>query len=456
MQGEYALVFHDRVRNCVWYGRDWAGRRSLVKKRECGGGLVVASVLPEEESVKDDGWEEVTAGGLWKLHVESGEEEWIGEEDGERVGSCMPPTAQIVPRADEKQQWKPNTALSTSGPLSASSPEIAELRKVLSEAVRLRVQGVPEPPHPSITSTDPKPAKLAILFSGGVDCTTLARLAHDHLPLDEPIDLLNVAFENPRVVAARKAEAAKQNHRRNGTTDDESDIVDPYALCPDRITGLTSYSSLTTACPGRNFRFVALNIPYSLLLQHRPKIISLMRPHNTEMDLSIATAFYFASRGIGAVYPSTTSYSTTARILMSGLGADELFGGYSRHKAAFERGGYEAVTKELETEINRIGKRNLGRDDRVLSHWGREARYPFLDENVVRWAVGTGVEGKCPFGQEVGEVERGKMVSRLLAAELGLGRAAEEPKRAVQFGARTAKMAVGTGARGVKGQDLLS
>ncbi|POW01141.1 hypothetical protein PSHT_12714 [Puccinia striiformis] len=40
-------------------------------------------------------------------------------------------------------------------------------------------------------------SKMAILFSGGLDCTTLALLAHSHIPLTESIDLVNVAFEMP-------------------------------------------------------------------------------------------------------------------------------------------------------------------------------------------------------------------------------------------------------------------
>ncbi|KAI9616309.1 hypothetical protein KEM48_005223 [Puccinia striiformis f. sp. tritici PST-130] len=44
---------------------------------------------------------------------------------------------------------------------------------------------------------DSLPSKMAILFSGGLDCTTLALLAHSHIPLTESIDLVNVAFEMP-------------------------------------------------------------------------------------------------------------------------------------------------------------------------------------------------------------------------------------------------------------------
>lgn len=43
-------------------------------------------------------------------------------------------------------------------------------------------------------SNEPTTAPLAILFSGGVDSLILAALVDRYVPLDLPIDLLNVAF----------------------------------------------------------------------------------------------------------------------------------------------------------------------------------------------------------------------------------------------------------------------
>lgn len=162
-----------------------------------------------------------------------------------------------------------------------------------------------------------------------------------------------------------------------------------------------------------------------------------MYPHNTEMDLSIASALYFAARGEGTAIAKPDEearpYATTARVLMSGLGADELFGGYSRHGAAHASRGYRGLVDELKLDVGRLGKRNLGRDDRVMAHWGREVRFPFLDEALVRWAMALPAWEKCDFGgaDEVTGLDAEKRVLRLLSLNLGMTEVAREKKRAV-------------------------
>jgi asparagine synthetase B (glutamine-hydrolysing) len=157
------------------------------------------------------------------------------------------------------------------------------------------------------------------------------------------------------------------------------------------------------------------------------------------MDLSIAYALYFAARGQGFCTGSSradsppASYTSPARVLLSGLGADELFGGYSRHPSAFQQRGYAGLIDELLLDVGRLGKRNLGRDDRVMAHWGKEVRFPFLDERLVRWAIATPAWEKCDFDNREGSsaVEPGKRILRLLALTLGLEGVAKEKKRAV-------------------------
>jgi asparagine synthetase B (glutamine-hydrolysing) len=73
VEGEFAFVFYDAPTGMCWYGRDWAGRRSLVRRRR-GSALEVASVGDE---VRKESWEEVEAGGVWRVDVGSGKEAWI-------------------------------------------------------------------------------------------------------------------------------------------------------------------------------------------------------------------------------------------------------------------------------------------------------------------------------------------------------------------------------------------
>lgn len=139
---------------------------------------------------------------------------------------------------------------------------IQQLHHRLAQSLRLRVLQVPVPP--GATTGD---ARVAVLFSGGLDCTVLARLASDLLPDDQPIDLLNVAFENPRIAAQHK-----------GMSQDAL-----YELCPDRITGRRSLAELVQVCPKRRFRLVTVCVvespshPFSQMTHARRTVQSLTK-----------------------------------------------------------------------------------------------------------------------------------------------------------------------------------
>ena len=62
-------------------------------------------------------------------------------------------------------------------------------------------------------------------------------------------------------------------------------------------------------------------------------------------------------------------------MVFSGLGADEVFGGYARYKTSFERGGEKEMEEEMAMDLDRLWHRNMGRDDRAISANGKEARF---------------------------------------------------------------------------------
>lgn len=198
------------------------------------------------------------------------------------------------------------------------------------------------------------------------------------------------------------------------------------------------------------------------------KAIRLVRPADLARVQSVTPAKWLVCDGESSPLGSCVEdYVCEARVLLLGIGADETLAGYTRHRRAFERRGVRGLVEELNRDFGRLWKRNLGRDDRVVSDSGREGRYPYLDEGlltaleeiaaeayrrVATSADESGVAGLtgdaalqqvlapvCCFTTEenlpgVGD----KKILRRVAAMLGLGDVVHLQKRAIQFGSRVA------------------
>jgi hypothetical protein len=62
-----------------------------------------------------------------------------------------------------------------------------------------------------------------------------------------------------------------------------------------------------------------------------------------------------------ALNGSYISYKCSCKALLVGFGADEQMAGYSRHRTAFRNGGVEGLESEMNVDLERLWKRNLGR-----------------------------------------------------------------------------------------------
>ncbi|KAH9565076.1 hypothetical protein CY35_04G058600 [Sphagnum magellanicum] len=255
---------------------------------------------------------------------------------------------------------------------------------------------------------------VAVLFSGGLDSMILAALADEYIDPNYGIDLLNVSFEG--------------------------------ASAPDRISAISGLIELQQLSPSRKWRLVEVDADLTAMERHRSHLLSLICPSSTYMDLNIGTALWLAAKGEGwaqgtpegpNLEQKKVAFKSSARVLLVGAGADEQCGGYSRHRTKFRLGGWEALHEEMRIDMHRIWKRNLGRDDRCMADSGKEARFPFLDEDVVAALLGLPLWEIVDLQQPIGFGD--KKILRQVAISLGLTGAASLPKRAIQFGSRIAR-----------------
>lgn len=110
------------------------------------------------------------------------------------------------------------------------------------------------------------------------------------------------------------------------------------------------------------------------------------------------------------------------KVVFSGLGSEEIFAGYERHKKA------RNINKECISGLLNMYKRDLYRDYMTASYNGLELRLPFLDKQLVSYALRIPSRYKISNGMT-------KAILRDVALKLGLDkRFAQRKKRAAQYG----------------------
>ncbi|XP_044522387.1 asparagine synthetase domain-containing protein 1 [Gracilinanus agilis] len=499
VRGPWAFIYYQASSHSVWFGRDYFGRRSLLWHfSNTGSGFCLASVGTQAAGIVNQ-WQEVPACGIFRIDLKSSalskhvvlklypwkciSRENIIEEvvsSLNQISESLPPFVSIEINEARLCLKTPVAPLNTRLPQgsfdshcihSSSIPatienlqiflrdehikkQVHELIHVLSEAVRRRVLCLTRPEslyvNDEFSKASSKKANVAILFSGGIDSMVIASLANRHIPFDEPIDLLNVAFMTKPTGhnALTKKSGKPKKHLQTlseenikGLATPTDNVQDQNFNVPDRLTGRAGLKELKSINPLRIWNFVEINVTLEELQRMRQHQISqLVYPLDTVLDDSIGCAVWFASRGIGYIMKEDEMqlYQSSAKVVLTGLGADEQLAGYSRHRVRFKKHGLEGLNKELEMELDRISSRNLGRDDRVIGDHGKEARFPFLDENVVSFLNSLSILEKADLTLPRGIGE--KLILRLAALELGLTASTVLPKRAMQFGSRIAKM----------------
>jgi len=115
---------------------------------------------------------------------------------------------------------------------------------------------------------------------------------------------------------------------------------------------------------------------------------------------------------------------------LAGQGADELFGGYHKYLNEYARGGVEAVEKSMFHDLVMSNETNFQRDNPVCTFHRVELRLPFIDHEVVRFALSLPVNLKIKSPED----SLRKRVLRSAAQDMGIPSfVTEKTKKAVQY-----------------------
>ncbi|MEA3378485.1 MAG: diphthine--ammonia ligase [Nanoarchaeota archaeon] len=144
------------------------------------------------------------------------------------------------------------------------------------------------------------------------------------------------------------------------------------------------------------------------------KVIPLIED-NTVVKTGVALTFYAACE---------LAKKDKIKVIFSGLGSEEIFAGYARHKNSAD------INKECLSGLKKIYERDNYRDDVITMHNNLELRIPFMDLPLCDYAL------KIPAKHKY-DGKLGKIILRQIAKDMGLKKEyADRPKKSAQYGSR--------------------
>jgi diphthine-ammonia ligase len=221
--------------------------------------------------------------------------------------------------------------------------------------------------------------RFGLLFSGGIDSTVIAKclkdLKKDFICYTTVID--DPALKEPEDLAYAKSTAEK--------LDLALKIV---KIKPDEVESLLK------------------------------KIVPLIEDSNV-VKAEVALTFFSAC---------AAAKKDGCKVLFSGLGSEEIFAGYQRHKES------NNINKECISGLLKLYERDLYRDDVITMYNGIELRLPYLDTSLVKYALTIPEKYKIKDGIE-------KYILRKAAENIGVPEEiCARKKKAAQYGSNATKL----------------
>jgi diphthine-ammonia ligase len=216
--------------------------------------------------------------------------------------------------------------------------------------------------------------KFGLLFSGGIDSTYLAKYLKDN---NYDFTCYTAVLDTDNVVSA--------------------DLV-----------------SAQEVAANLGLRLKIKKVSMAEIPKHLEKIVPLIEDSNV-VKVGVALTFYAACE---------MAKEDGCKVVFSGLGSEEIFAGYERHKHSAN------INQECRSGLLKMYERDLYRDDVITMEHSLELRLPFLDKDLVEYAV------KIPAKYKINS-ENSKIILREIALSLGIPREfAWRKKVAAQYGSR--------------------
>ncbi|AXV36778.1 MAG: asparagine synthase (glutamine-hydrolyzing) [Methanobacterium sp. BRmetb2] len=226
--------------------------------------------------------------------------------------------------------------------------------------------------------------EVGIIFSGGVDSTLLAKIAVD---IGIKPCLYSVGHEDSIDLKFSK-KAAKL-----------LDLPLDYQFIDEEV--------------------VEKNLPY---------VLDAIEEFNV-MKIGVGMTAYLASK---------MAHANGLKVMLSGQGADELFGGYHRYLSYYHEKG-EKAQNDLLGDVLNLYHVNLQRDDAACMANSVELRVPYLDKDIINIAMDIPMKYKIKDEND----KLRKCILRQVAAEVGVPPLiVNRPKKAAQYGSGIHKILV--------------
>lgn len=219
-------------------------------------------------------------------------------------------------------------------------------------------------------------SEVGILFSGGIDSTIIAKITDD---LGIETTLYSVGHENS---------------------------VD------------LKYAKKTAA---------TMNLPLKTRVVDVEDVKNYLKP-----VLNAIEEFNIMKIGVGmpAYIAAEMGHEDGLKVMLSGQGADELFGGYHRYLRFYQEKG-ELTEENLKEDVLNLYHVNLQRDDAVTMANSIELRVPYLDLDIINTAMNIPIKYKINGKDD----NLRKCILREISAELGVPEEiVKRPKKAAQYG----------------------